>query len=117
VHDGDPAVPPWYRRHHQEKHEAVYTKTSRPDVRAPVPAFMFFAFFVGRKLDLTTFLPAFLAMMLFFTASSVGPLITPWENGKDLRTASLNPVTKTVLSSETLRQVQSSGSEFPCWYG
>jgi len=43
------------------------------------PLFMFFAFFVGRKLDLPTYFPAFLAMMLFFTASSVGPLITPWE--------------------------------------
>ena len=43
------------------------------------PLFMFFAFFVGRKLDLITFFPAFLAMMLFFTASSVGLLITPWE--------------------------------------
>jgi ABC-2 type transport system permease protein len=43
------------------------------------PLFMFFAFFVGRHLDLRTFFPAFLAMMLFFTASSVGPLITPWE--------------------------------------
>ena len=43
------------------------------------PLFMFFAFFVGRRLDLATFFPAFLAMMLFFTASSVGPLITPWE--------------------------------------
>lgn len=43
------------------------------------PLFMFFAFFVGRNLDLSTFFPGFLAMMLFFTASSVGPLITPWE--------------------------------------
>jgi ABC-2 type transport system permease protein len=43
------------------------------------PVFMFFAFFVGRHLDLATYFPAFLAMMLFFTASSVGPLITPWE--------------------------------------
>ncbi len=43
------------------------------------PLFMFLAFFVGRRLDLATFFPAFLAMMLFFTASSVGPLITPWE--------------------------------------
>jgi ABC-2 type transport system permease protein len=43
------------------------------------PLFMFLAFFVGRKLDLATFFPAFLGMMLFFTASSVGPLITPWE--------------------------------------
>lgn len=43
------------------------------------PLFMFFAFFVGRRLDLVTFFPAFLGMMVFFTASSVGPLITPWE--------------------------------------
>jgi ABC-2 type transport system permease protein len=43
------------------------------------PLFMFLAFFIGRRLDLITFFPAFLAMMLFFTASSVGPLITPWE--------------------------------------
>jgi ABC-2 type transport system permease protein len=43
------------------------------------PLFMFFAFFIGRDLDLLTFFPGFLAMMLFFTASSVGPLITPWE--------------------------------------
>src|SRR5512136_2769805 len=43
------------------------------------PLFMFFAFFIGRHLDLETFFPAFLGMMLFFTASSVGPLITPWE--------------------------------------
>jgi ABC-2 type transport system permease protein len=43
------------------------------------PLFMFFAFFIGRHLDLAIFFPAFLAMMLFFTASSVAPLITPWE--------------------------------------
>jgi len=43
------------------------------------PLFMFLAFFVGRNLDLLTFFPGFLAMMLFFTSSSVGPLITPWE--------------------------------------
>ncbi|HPH35065.1 MAG TPA: ABC transporter permease [Methanoregulaceae archaeon] len=43
------------------------------------PIFMFLAFFVGRDLDLILFFPGFLAMMLFFTSSSVGPLITPWE--------------------------------------
>jgi ABC-2 type transport system permease protein len=43
------------------------------------PLFMFLAFFIGRHLDLATFFPGFLAMTLFFTASSVGPLITPWE--------------------------------------
>jgi len=44
-----------------------------------LPTFLFFAFFMGRKLDLATYFPGFLAMALFFTASSVGPLIIPWE--------------------------------------
>ena len=43
------------------------------------PLIMFLTFFIGRDLDLILFYPGFLAMMLFFTASSVGPLITPWE--------------------------------------
>lgn len=64
---------------------------ARKDVRiyyrkAPVfifglilPTFLFFAFFVGRQLDIQTYWPGFLAMAIFFTASSVGPLIIPWE--------------------------------------
>ncbi len=44
-----------------------------------LPTFLFFAFFMGRQLDLATYFPGFLAMTLFFTASSVGPLIIPWE--------------------------------------
>lgn len=40
---------------------------------------MFLAFYLGRAIDLSLFFPGFLAMALFFTASSVGPLITPWE--------------------------------------
>lgn len=43
------------------------------------PFFMFLAFFLGRRLDIYEFFPGFLAMSLFFTSSSVGPLITPWE--------------------------------------
>jgi ABC-2 type transport system permease protein len=43
------------------------------------PFIMFLTFFIGRDLDIVLFFPGFLAMMLFFTASSVGPLITPWE--------------------------------------
>lgn len=43
------------------------------------PLIMFLTFFIGRDLDLILFFPGFLGMMLFFTASSVGPLITPWE--------------------------------------
>ena len=43
------------------------------------PLIMFLTFFIGRNLDIVLFFPGFLGMMLFFTASSVGPLITPWE--------------------------------------
>jgi len=43
------------------------------------PLIMFLTFFIGRDLDIIRFFPGFLAMMLFFTASSVGPLIIPWE--------------------------------------
>jgi ABC-2 type transport system permease protein len=44
-----------------------------------LPTFLFFAFFVGRELDIPRYFPGFLAMSLFFTSSSVGPLIVPWE--------------------------------------
>ena len=44
-----------------------------------LPTFLFFAFFVGRELDIHRYFPGFLAMSLFFTSSSVGPLIVPWE--------------------------------------
>ena len=44
-----------------------------------LPTFLFFAFFVGRELDIDKYFPGFLAMSLFFTSSSVGPLIVPWE--------------------------------------
>jgi len=43
------------------------------------PLFMFLSFYLGREVDLHLFFPGLLAMSLFFTASSVGPLITPWE--------------------------------------
>ena len=43
------------------------------------PFIMFLTFFIGRNLNLVLFFPAFLGMMLFFSSSSTGPLITPWE--------------------------------------
>lgn len=43
------------------------------------PLFMLLAFYLGREIDLQIFFPALLAMFVFFIASSVGPLITPWE--------------------------------------
>lgn len=65
--------------------------TARKDIKiyykkAPVfvfglilPTFLFFAFFIGRQLDIARYFPGFLSMTIFFTASSVGPLIIPWE--------------------------------------
>ena len=44
-----------------------------------LPLIMFIAFYLGRDIDFRFFFPGFLAMFLFFIASSVGPLITPWE--------------------------------------
>lgn len=44
-----------------------------------LPIFFFLAFAVGRPIPLETMVPGMLAMALFFTASAVGPLVTPWE--------------------------------------
>jgi len=49
------------------------------------PFIMFLTFFIGRNLNLLLFFPAFLGMMLFFSSSSTGPLITPWEKREWLR--------------------------------
>ncbi|MBI4271924.1 MAG: ABC transporter permease [Candidatus Rokubacteria bacterium] len=43
------------------------------------PLFFFLAFAVGRPVPLASLVPSVLAMALFFSASAVGPLITPWE--------------------------------------
>ena len=43
------------------------------------PVFFFLAFAVGRPVPVATMVPGMLAMALFFTASAVGPLVTPWE--------------------------------------
>lgn len=43
------------------------------------PFFMFLAFYLGRSADLHLLFPGLAAMFVFFVASSVGPLITPWE--------------------------------------
>ena len=43
------------------------------------PLFFFLAFAVGRPVPLSSLVPSVLAMALFFGASAIGPLITPWE--------------------------------------
>jgi ABC-2 type transport system permease protein len=43
------------------------------------PLFFFLAFAVGRPVAPGALVPGMLVMALFFSASAVGPLITPWE--------------------------------------
>ena len=44
-----------------------------------VPFFLFLSFYIGRKLPAEVLIPGLLGMTAFFTATSVGPAIVPWE--------------------------------------
>jgi len=43
------------------------------------PLFFYLAFAAGHKAPVEVMVPGIVAMALFFTASAVGPLVTPWE--------------------------------------
>jgi ABC-2 type transport system permease protein len=43
------------------------------------PVFFFLAFKMGRSIAAENVVPSMVAMALWFTASAVGPLVTPWE--------------------------------------
>ena len=43
------------------------------------PLFFYMAFAAGHKLPVEVLVPGIVTMALFFTASAVGPLVTPWE--------------------------------------
>jgi len=43
------------------------------------PVFFFLAFKMGRPIPAESVVPGMVAMALWFTASAVGPLVTPWE--------------------------------------
>lgn len=43
------------------------------------PFFFYLAFAAGRDVPAGVMVPGMVAMALFFTASAVGPLVTPWE--------------------------------------
>ena len=45
------------------------------------PVFFFIAFKMGRPILAENIVPGMIAMALWFTASAVGPLVTPWERG------------------------------------
>jgi len=43
------------------------------------PIFLFLSFTIGRNMTLDFMLPGFLGMILFFTATSISPIVVPWE--------------------------------------
>lgn len=44
-----------------------------------MPVFLFLAFTIGRSLSADFMIPGLLGMILFFTATSVSPIVLPWE--------------------------------------
>ena len=72
-----------------------------------LPLIMFFAFYLGRDMDFWIFFPGLLAMFLFFIASSVGPLITPWEKraGTYERLLSFPVSVNTIILGDTVAGV------------
>jgi len=44
-----------------------------------LPFFLFLAFYIGRNMPAEALMPGLLGMTVFFTATSVGPVIVPWE--------------------------------------
>ena len=43
------------------------------------PVFLFLSFTIGRQMTLDFMMPGFLGMILFFTATSISPIVVPWE--------------------------------------
>jgi len=44
-----------------------------------VPFFLFLSFYIGRNISAEALIPGLLGITAFFTATSVGPAIVPWE--------------------------------------
>lgn len=43
------------------------------------PLFLFLAFVIGRHLSIEFMIPGLLGMILFFTSTSISPVVAPWE--------------------------------------
>ncbi|MFO7996502.1 MAG: ABC transporter permease [Dehalococcoidia bacterium] len=43
------------------------------------PVFLFLAFTIGRHLSVDFMIPGLLGMVIFFTATSISPIVVPWE--------------------------------------
>ena len=62
------------------------------------PVFFFLAFKMGRPIAAENIVPGMIAMALWFTASAVGPLVTPWER----RAKTYERLISTPLSLKTI---------------
>jgi ABC-2 type transport system permease protein len=68
------------------------------------PGFFFLAYRMGRDIPTTFIVPGMVAMTLWFTASAVGPLVTPWErSAKTYERLISSPLTlKTIVIGDIL---------------
>jgi ABC-2 type transport system permease protein len=69
-----------------------------------MPFFLFLAFYIGRNEPIETLIPGLLGMTAFFTATSVGPAIVPWEaRAKTLERLISSPVSlRTIFFGDVL---------------
>ncbi len=62
------------------------------------PSFLFLAFALGKNIPFAELIPGLLGITFFFTGSSVGPYITPWEtNTKTLERLLTTPASISIL--------------------
>jgi ABC-2 type transport system permease protein len=69
-----------------------------------MPFFLFLSFYIGRNTPIETLIPGLLGMTAFFTATSVGPAIVPWEaRAKTLERLISSPVSlRTIFMGDVL---------------
>jgi ABC-2 type transport system permease protein len=69
-----------------------------------MPFFLFLSFYIGRNTPIEALIPGLLGMTAFFTATSVGPAIVPWEaRAKTLERLISSPVSlRTIFFGDVL---------------
>jgi ABC-2 type transport system permease protein len=69
-----------------------------------MPFFLFLSFYIGRDMPIEALIPGLLGMTAFFTATSVGPAIVPWEaRAKTLERLISSPVSlRTIFMGDVL---------------
>ena len=69
-----------------------------------MPFFLFLSFYIGRDMPIETLIPGLLGMTAFFTATSTGPAIVPWEaRAKTLERLISSPISlRTILLGDVI---------------